>query len=399
MGLAHARLLENWLDSIIEFIVKMPPDVSMKYLLLYLITLLVATTVSGQDILRPEVQRHSWDVFIRQAPATQSVTEVIFVDLLTGDSTSASTNGEQFTLIDDAVLYYDVQDAQVKLVKPDGIAREHPFIVMTSADYGIDWAVSADRSQIVWAVSRKTAGEQLTTSIMLSDMAGSAIRELLVYGPREGIRLLPVAFSADGNSLYVEVHADGTAGLTPYTRRTGLFSLDFGGGNVATRTLPGDATCFCAVGFGEEVMLRLAPMGEAGGISVEIYDLQSGAARVMPPVSRGNYEEAGNVLVSPNGALAVYALSQVSDFQSAQQEIRTVLVLADLENARQTVLDHIVTSVVRPISWTEDNSAILFTLEPNGGTWKMKLGDGRALKVAEATYLGMLSDHALEESR
>ncbi len=368
----------------------------MKYFLLTLITLLAATNVSGQDSLPTEVQRHSWDVFIQPDPAENGASEIVFVDLLTGEDTAVSTNGVRFTLIDGAVIFYDIEDAQVKFVKPDGIIRDHPFIAVSIDDYSIDWAVSAGRSQIAWAVSRKTAGEQLTTSIMLSDMAGNEIRELLLYGPREGIRLLPVAFAADGNTLYVEVHADGTAGLTPYTRRTGVFALDYGGANIATHTLPGDATCFCAVGFGDEVMLRLAPIDEAEGVSVEIYDLQSGAARVMPPVSHGNYNEAGNVLVSPDGASAVYALSQVGDFHSAQQEIRTVLVLADLGNARQTVLDHVLASLVRPVSWTEDNSAILFTLEPGGGTWKINLGDGHAMKVAVATYLGMLSDRALD---
>ena len=396
MVVAHARLLENWLDSIIEFNAQTITDVSMKYFLLCLITLLVATNASGQDVLRTDVRRHSWDVFIQPDSAENGASEIVFVDLLTGETTAVSANGVRFTLIYGAVIFYDIEDAQVKIVKPDGIIRDHPFIAMSTGDYSIDWAVSAGRSQIAWAVSRKTAGEQLTTSIMLADMAGNNIRELLSYGPREGIRLLPVAFGADGKTLYVEVHADGTAGLTPYTRRTGMFSLDYGGANVATRTLPGDATCFCAIGFGHEVMLRLAPIGEAEGVSVEIYDLQSGAARVMPPVSHGNYNEAGNVLVSPDGASAVYAVSQVSDFHSAQQQIRTVLVLADLENARQTVLDNVVNSLVRPVSWTEDNSAILFTLEPGGGTWKLKLGDGQAIKVAVATYLGMLSDRALD---
>lgn len=363
----------------------------MRIFLLSLIILLSGGVAFGQDASGLGVQGHSWDVFLRADPSSPGETDVIFVDLLTGEPVSVSTAGERYTLLDDAVLYFDIADQQVKLIKPDGVIREHPFITMSSADYRLDWTVSDDRRQIAWAVSHRAADQQLTTFIMLADRSGSRIRQLLAYGPREGVRLLPVAFGADGTTLYIDVHADGAESATLYTRRSNMFLLDFGGDSVATRLLPGAASCFCAVGFGRDIMLRLAPSGEPDSTQVEIYNIQSGAARVIAPVSRGDYDEAGNVLLSPDDSLAIYALTRASGFRAAEQELRTVLVLADIVNARQRVLGGAVPALARPIMWTEDNSAVLFTLEGRPGAWKLQLDDGEAVKVTDATYLGSLN--------
>jgi hypothetical protein len=52
------------------------------------------------------------------------------------------------------------------------------------------------------------------------------------------------------------------------------------------------------------------------------------------------------------------------------------------------------TTFLRPLAWTEDNSAILFTNPQEDGTWKARLGvqgvTPRPEKIAKATYLGML---------
>lgn len=368
----------------------------MRTLLLTLITLLSAGAALAQDAPGPGVQGHSWDVFTRTDPASPGETDVIFVDLLTGESTSVSTAGERFTLLDDAVLYADVVDGQVKLVTPEGVIREHPFIVKTSADYRIDWTVSADRRRIAWALSRQSAGQQLSTSIMLADRLDGQIRQLLAYGPRDGIRLLPVAFGAASNTLYIDVHADGTEQASPYARRSNIFLLEFGGDGVATRLLPGEATCLCAVGFGAGVMLRLAPSSEADSTQVEIYEFATGAVRVIAPVARGDYNEAGNVLVSPDDSLAIYALTHASGFRAAEQELRTVLVLVDIVNARQRVVGSAMDALARPIMWSEDNSAVLYTLEGLAGTWKLQMDDGQTIKVADATYLGMISERNQE---
>lgn len=366
-------------------------------LFLFTLTLLFsAGPAFGQDTTGFGIQGHSWDVFLRADANSPGDTEVIFVDLLTGESASFSTAGERYTLLDNAVLYFDHADQKVKRIKPDGVIREHPFITNTDAENRLDWTVSKDRRQIAWAVSQRADDQDLTTTIMLADQAGSQIRQLLVYGPRPGIRLLPVAFGAEGTTLYIDVHANVAELATSYTRRSNLFALDYGGTGVATRLLPGEAACFCAVGIGNGLMLRLAPSGEPDSTQVEIYNLQSGAVRVIAPIALGEYNEAGNLLLSPDDTQAVYALTRSSGYRAAEQELRTVLVLADLVNARQRVLGDALPALARPILWTEDNSAVLYALEDRDGLWKLRLEDGATVKVAEATYLGMLNESARE---
>lgn len=368
----------------------------MRHLLLAIAVFLTAFIISGQGDLRPDLSSQSWDVFIKQGAENPSETSVIFIDLLTGDSIAVVTAGDRHTLIDGAVLYFDQAEQQVKLVKPDGIIRDHPFVVLDSSDLRIDWAVSADGRRIAWAISRKSDNEQLTTTLRVADAAGTEIRDLLIYGPRSGIRLVPLAFNETGETFYVEVHADGTADAGAYTRRSGLFALDFSADHVATSALPGDRTCFCAVGFAENVMVQLGQRGGSAGTQLEIYELGTGAMRVVPPVSLGSYNEAGNILVSADGNMAVYALSQITGFTAEQQEVRSVIVLADLANAKQMVINYPMSALARPISWTEGNSAVLLTQEGSGATWKMQLDDGETVKVADAVYLGMLGDRALE---
>lgn len=361
----------------------------LRLLLLFTLITLFVGAVSGQAELSPEAQSASWKVFLQHDDAGSASTLVTFVDLLTGAVTAVETTGERHTLIDGAVLYFDHIDGQVKLAKPDGIIRDHPFIVLRPADQRVDWAVSADGKRVAWALSSKNAQGQLTTSIQLADAAGTDIRELLVYGPRAGVRLAPVAFSAGGATLYIEVQAEATA-AAPYTKRGGLFALNVDEANPTTQMLPGDQSCYCAVAFGGDIMLRLVSSEAAGGIALEIYALGSGARRVAPAVSRGNYNEAGNILISPDGTLAVYALSQANALATSLEEIRSVLVLADLQNARQMVFNHPMTDRARPVRWTEDNSAIIFTQSGAGETWKIQVDNGTAIKISDSAYLGML---------
>ncbi|MCY3780194.1 MAG: hypothetical protein OXG78_07795 [Chloroflexi bacterium] len=366
----------------------------MKHLLLAIAMLLSAVLASGQDELRPGVSSQSWDVFIQRGAENPIETVVIFIDLLTGESIGVVTAGERYTLVGGAVLYFDHAEQQVKLVKPDGIIRDHSFVAMDSGDFRIDWAVSGDGRRIAWANSHKSDDNLLTTTLKVADAAGTEIRELLVYGPRQGIRLVPVAFAGNSETFYLEVHADGTQEAGTYTRRSGLFALDYGGKNVVTSALPGEETCYCAVGFGNDFMLRLVAGGDSAGPELEIHELRTGALRKAPPVSLGDYNEAGNLLVSLDGTLAVYALSQVSGYATDQEEIRSVIVLVDLENARQMAVNYPMSAPVRPISFTEDNSALLLTQAGIGGTWKMQLDDGGTVKVADSVYLGTIGGSA-----
>jgi hypothetical protein len=365
----------------------------MRSVLFVVLTLISAISVFAQDIVQPELQRQSWDVFTQRNAVSPLLTDLIFVNLLTGDRSTVSAFGERFTLTNSGVIYFALDDEQVKLAKADGIIRDHPFINVAGDNHHVDWVLSKDNRQIAWTISSKIEDEQLITATWLADVAGSEVRELLVYGPREGIQLLPIAFGADNHELFMEAQAAGSDNLSPYRRRTGLFALRIESSEVVTRNLPGDQTCFCPVGFGAGSMLRLVPSRELNGLDVEIYSLDNGDAKVISALSRGNYRDAGNILVSDDGKLAVYALSQIRQFAREQEEIRTVLVQVDLVNGQQRIASSPIPDLLRPIAFTEDNRAVLVAMEQSDGTLKVDLEDGRLIEVTDATYLGRLGDH------
>ena len=362
----------------------------MKRFLLVILILLLNLPSYSQDVIGADLQQHLWDVFTKRNAANPSLTDVIFVNLLSGDQSTLSAPGERFTLTNSGVIFFDNVERQVKLGKADGIIRDHPFIIVNSETHRVDWAVSADREWIVWTISRRVEDGQLITATWLADVAGAEVRELLVYGPRAGIQLLPIAFGEDQREVFMEAHAFGDDGLSPYRRRTGLFSLVLSEDELVTRALPGDQSCFCAVGFGANRMLRLAPNRELGGLDVEIYRLDGGEPLVIPALSRGNYSEGGNILLSADGTQAVYALSQVGEGADEGTEIRTVLIHVDIENGRQRIVSSPMPGPIRPLSFGEENRAALIAIGQRDSTLKVDLEDGRLIEAAAAVYLGQI---------
>ena len=367
----------------------------MKPFLIVISLLLPVLQSYSQDDIGADMQQHRWDVFVKRNDANPSLTDVIFIDLLSGDESTLSAPGERFTLTSSGVIYFDRTERRVKLGKADGIVRNHPFIIANSESRRVDWVVSKDLEWIVWTISSQAADGQLITATWLADVAGAEVRELLVYGPRDGIQLLPIGFGKDLREVFMEAHAFGSERLSPYTRRTGLFALALGDDGLGTRALPGDQSCFCAVGFGVNVMLRLAPNRTQGGLDVEVFRLDGdgGDPQIIPALSRGNYSAGGNIVLSADGKQAVYALSQVGGMADEDGEMRSVVVHVDIENGRQRIVSSPLPGPIRPLRFGEENRAALIAMEQHDATLKVDLEDGRLVEVANALYLGQLGDH------
>ena len=94
------------------------------------------------------------------------------------------------------------------------------------------------------------------------------------------------------------------------------------------------------------------------------------------------------VLIAPDGTRAVYALAQISGFGMANQSVQTVIVLVDLVNMSQQALGVPSDRLLRPILWTEDDSAILFADPQAQTTWKATIQDGTPEQIANGIYLG-----------
>jgi hypothetical protein len=329
-------------------------------------------------------------VFIERDIQDDGTDRLQFLDPLSGEIDTVLVNGERYTPFGAALMFFDRAANRVMLVTPDGRLRNHPFIQPLSDTRRIDWLVSADGRKVAWTSTANLGDTQLQTTTYVANIDGSSPKQILVDGPRAGIRALPVAFSPDDTILYMDYQPDGIADLTPFPQYAGLFAVNIDTGESAL--LPGEPGCYCGAGLGAGLLLRLDLGADLSGFDVVVTNLVAQTSERIEALRLTNYTQAGDVLVSSDGRHAVYALAQIQDFGGANQSVQTVFVLVDLVEKRQETLTQPVTTFMKPLSWTEDNTAVLFTsADPTqDGTWKLSLSDGRPLKVANATYLGTL---------
>ncbi len=309
-----------------------------------------------------------------------------FVDLLTGDMTDIAVNGDHFTVVRSSVIYYDRAHRRVVVATPDGRLLPHAFIQPAEGVNRIDWHVAPDEQTIAWTA---TSGEPsaLTTQTWVAGIDGEDARMVFSDGPRDGIRAYPVAFNSDKSLLYMDYQPDTIGDLTPFRQYAGLFALDLLSGE--THALPGEPGCFCGAGIGANTLLRMTAAPGGGGFNLRIRGLNNGTETTLPPIN--NDTQGGDVLIAPDGSRAVYALAQINGFGTAAQSVQTVIVLVDLLNLTQYALTAPSDRLLRPVAWTEDDSAVLLTDPAAMTTWKVTVRDGALEAVANGLYLGTLA--------
>ncbi|MCY4073173.1 MAG: hypothetical protein OXG60_17920 [Chloroflexi bacterium] len=360
----------------------------MKATILWLIAcMLVSAPLSAQDTALPEAEQPGWDVFLRN-DEDDAGAELVFINILTGEMNSVNIAGERFSLLGNAVIYYDLDEEQVKQAAPDTSIRDHPFVNKSADMERVDWVVFGEGQTIAWTATRRGDEGSLSTWTYVSDSDGAESREVLVDGPREGVRVLPVAFSAATNELIMEAHPDGISDYFSYTQYAGLFSLDLVDG--AVRQLPDESGCYCAAGFGDRVLLRFPPSSRADGVDVKVYSLDGSQKMAIESAGPAGFTSPGEALVGADDNLALYIVSQVPAQGAATGETRSVFVLADLQTLEQSLVSNPISGLVRKVAWTEDHGAVLFTNDQQLGTWKLRLSDGKISEVASAVYLGSL---------
>jgi hypothetical protein len=335
-----------------------------------------------------DANKHSWQVFRERDAAGQD--HLIFVDLLTGAETRVAVSGQRYTAIGAAIMYFDTLTRRVMLALPNGRLQRHPFIQPGPDTRRVDWLLSQDGTLLAWTLTNGSDPNNLSTITTTANLDGTNLQQVFADGPLDGLRALPVAFNADHSLLYMDYQPDGVSDLTAFSQYAGLFALD-----VKTSTieyLPDEPGCYCGAGFGAGWFLRLALTPDLGGFDLKVHNLAGEVEQTIPALRLRNYTQAGDIIISPDGSRAVYALAQIRNFGSAEQEVETVFMLVDLRLMTQTPLTEPITTFVRPIEWTEDNSAVLFTSPQRNGTWKVNFSDGKLNKVAEATYVGTISN-------
>lgn len=340
--------------------------------------LLLVFSAAAQDEPPPtQASSLAWQVFLT------SGSQLTFVDLLTGDTHNVTVNGEQFTVLQDSVMFYDRARRRVMLAFPDGTLDEHPFIQPGEGISRVDWSLSHDEQTIAWT---ETGGDPtaLTTTTWIAEIDGTDTLQVFTDGPRNGIRAYPVAFNQDETVLYMDYQPNTIGDLTPFRQYAALFAVDLTDGEATT--LPGEPSCFCGADIGADTLVRLT-LAESG-FSARIRNLRNGSEITLPPVN--TFTQGGDVLIAPDGRRAVYALAQITAFGTPQQSVQTVIVLVDLLSLTQRPLGSPVDRLLRPIQWTEDDSAVLFVDQQAQTTWKATVSSGAFERVANGLYLGTI---------
>jgi hypothetical protein len=321
---------------------------------------------------------------------------LIFLDDRTGAAARLTINGERFTITAEGVMYYDPTTRQVMLAQPDGDVEPHPTVQMTAEARRIDWVVAEDGITVAWTLTGTDADGRLTTRTTVARLDGATPpRPILTEVDEAGTRLraLPIAFNPDQTILYMDNHPDGISQFTAFDQYVGIFALDLTNGEK--RLLPDEqgSSCICGAAVRADIFLRLRLRlsAQATGFDMHIYNLLTEGEVVLDAVERRGFDTAGDVLISPDGTLAIYALARITDFNQPTQAVETVFILVDIASATQQALTPTpITTFVRPVAWTEDNSAVIFTSPEQDGTWKINISDGRLERIANATYIGAL---------
>jgi hypothetical protein len=363
-----------------------------------LVVLIFGTTLTAQDDIdtppEDDPANHPRQVFLQRSVDITGIDRLIFVDTLTGDETEIEVYGERYTLVNHAVMFYDLARSRVMLASSDGLLREHPFIQPNIETRRVDWIISDDGSHIAWTLTNTDENGFLTTITTVATVDGDNARRVLTDGPySDGFRALPLAFNNDMSTLYMDLHLDGLNERMPFNQYVRLFAVDLATGE--TQSLPGEDTqvCICGADVNAGLFVRLSLSVPQNGFNVYVYDLNGDVQHSIDALGLRGYTNAGDVLISSDGRYAVYALVQINNFGTPQQTTRTVFALVDLSTMTQAVLTSPITTIVRPVRWTEDNTAIIFTSPTQDGTWKIALNDGRLERIAAATFLGTLHNN------
>ena len=333
-----------------------------------------------------------WQVFVTHDPTTAQDT-LSFVAMVDGSTTTIETYGERYTAYGESILFLDRSLGQVMLAHPNGELLPHPFIQPNTNTAYVEWVVDDATQQIAWTFTQRTNTGELLTLTTLAYWDGTNPRVLLEDVPRRGVRAMPLAFINNQSALLMDYQPDQIGALTPYDEFAGLFQVRFDTPNQA-EFLPNEPGCYCAGDLHEQLLVRLSLSEDLSGFEVHIHNLFTQNSITLPPVRLNGFTHAGDLMISPDERVALFALAQVERFGSAEQTLKTAYVLVDLVAHTQTILMQPSAVAFRPLQWTQNNASLLFYDPHENGTWELRLDLPRFEKIANARYIGIITHDA-----
>lgn len=353
--------------------------------ILLLIALSVLFALPAYAQVEGDFRGHPLHVFLERDIDIIGTDRLQFVDSLTGDVRPVDVNGAVYTPIGRNVMFFDLTTNRVMLVTHDGVVEPHPFIQPSATTQSIRWVI--DQQQIAWTQTDVNETGSLTTQTYVAALDGSDARVVLIDGPRSGIAAMPIAFNKDHSALYMDYQPT-VGAISPFQQYAGLFMVNLA--TEETELLPGEPGCFCGAAFSAGLFARLELTEDQAGFDLHVYNLAGEVDVIVPAIKLAGYTQAGDLTLSPDGKRAIYALADIRDFGGPNEFVRTIYVLANLEDHTQTALTNPIPAFVQPVKWTEDNSALIFTSPEENSTWKINLEEGRLNRIARATYIGTL---------
>jgi hypothetical protein len=330
------------------------------------------------------------DVFLQQN--ADGTAELIFIDLATAEDTRLTVTGERFTTLTDSVLYFDPTSRRVMRATPDGRTEPHPFLLLSTGDTRIDWVIDASSAHIGWTLTQNLAPGVISTVTRVSDIDGANTRTLLTEQRTDSLRAKPVAFDISATTLYMDYQPDGLDGLLIFPQYAGLFALDTETARdltASTDFLAGEPADFTGAGFGAGWFIRLAVRDGLGGFDLRVTNLDSEREWDIPAVQMPNYTLAGDFLISPDGRYAAYVLAALGGVGSGRNSVQSVIMQVNLGTMIQTTLTGPHDTILHPVRWTEDDTALILVDARQGGTFKVRPG-GNLLRLSDSQYLGTI---------
>ncbi|MCC7451071.1 MAG: hypothetical protein IT324_26895 [Anaerolineae bacterium] len=332
----------------------------------------------------------SYDVFA-SANAVKGRAGLFFVDARTGLSSVVVTDGMQHTLLQRGVLYREPDTGVMKVAYPDGRIELHPAIQPTSAKAALNWITSPDRTRIAWTVSQ-VQGTTLVSDLFIAQADGSDKKLALHTSSTRNIDTVPLALTNDGATVFYARQAQPAASSYQlFDVATDVFQLDVASGKATQ--LPAESKCACAVGFSPDgrIFVRLEADTDKQGFGARAWDL---SIKINTAVKAPNiiHTQAGNVLVSRDGTLALYTSARGVPPAKGVPPERYVIVLADFSRREQRVLTEPQVNNLRAVTFEADKSSALVVGVDKDGTYKLSLRDGSLLPVSAYTYLGTITE-------